>query len=126
PLFRSVPEARIRVTPSGIDPEEYRPVDRPDVLEKHGIDPSKPFVLFVGRITQQKGIIHLVNAIRFIEPGAQVVLCAGAPDTQEIAREMEAAVEAARRDGTHDIIWIAEMLPRDEIIALYRDRKSVV
>src|SRR5690606_9861166 len=114
-----VPEARIRVIPNGIDPEEYRPVDRPDVLEKHGIDPSKPFVLFVGRITRQKGIIHLVNAIRFIDPAAQVVLCAGAPDTQEIAREMEAAVEAARRDGTHDIIWIAEMLPRDEIIALY-------
>ena len=116
-----VEERRIEVIPNGIDPDEYKPVQRPDVLEKHGIDPSRPFVLFVGRITRQKGIIHLVNAIRHFKEGSQVVLCAGAPDTEEIGREMEDAVDDARRAGNHDIIWIAEMLPREEVIVLYSE-----
>ena len=114
-----VPEQKIRVIPNGIDPDEYRPVDRPDILEKNGIDTSRPYVLFVGRITRQKGIIHLVNAIPHMEEGAQVVLCAGAPDTEEIAGEMEEAVAEARRAGGHEIVWIAEMLPREEVIAVY-------
>ena len=114
-----VEERRIEVIPNGIDPDEYKPVQRPDVLEKHGIDPSRPFVLFVGRITRQKGIIHLVNATRHFKEGSQVVLCAGAPDTEEIGREMADAVDEAQRAGIHDIIWIAEMLPRAEVIALY-------
>lgn len=114
-----VPEHKIRVIPNGIDPEEYRPFDRPDVLRENGIDPSKPYVLFVGRITRQKGIIHLVNAIPYLDEGTQVVLCAGAPDTDEIAREMEEAVAAAKEAGGHDVIWIAEMLPREEVIAIY-------
>jgi starch synthase len=78
-----------------------------------------PFVLFVGRITRQKGIIHLVNAIRHFHQGVQVVLCAGAPDTPEIAREMAAAVERARADSPHHIVWIQEMLPKDQVISLY-------
>ena len=114
-----VPENKVRVIPNGIDPDEYRPVERPDILQKHGVDPSRPFVLFVGRITRQKGIVHLVNAIEHLREGTQVVLCAGAPDTEDIAREMEAAVAAARSVGRHDIIWIADMLPREETIALY-------
>lgn len=114
-----VPESKVRVIPNGIDPDEYRPVERPDILQKHGVDPSRPFVLFVGRITRQKGIVHLVNAIEHLREGTQVVLCAGAPDTEDIAREMEAAVAAARSVGRHDIIWIADMLPREETIALY-------
>jgi glycogen synthase len=116
-----VEERRIAVIPNGIDPEEYRPVDRPEVLRKYGIDSSIPYVLFVGRITRQKGIIHLVNAIRHLDEGVQVVLCAGAPDTPEIGGEMEQAVEEARRWGTHPIIWMAEMLARDEVISLYSD-----
>ena len=116
-LYGVDPE-RIAVIPNGIDPSEYRPVDRPDILKKHGVDPNKPYVLFVGRITRQKGIIHLVNAIRYLQEGMQVVLCAGAPDTAEIAREMESAVEAARHTG-HSIRWIAEMLPREEVIPIY-------
>lgn len=114
-----VDEARVEVIPNGIDPEEYKPVEKRDVLRKHGVDPDKPFVLFVGRITRQKGIIHLVNAIRHFDEGTQVVLCAGAPDTDEIAREMQEAVEEARRAGDHEVIWIAEMLPRSDVIALY-------
>ena len=114
-----VPENKVRVIPNGIDPDEYRPVERPEILQKHGVDPSRPFVLFVGRITRQKGIVHLVNAIEHLREGTQVVLCAGAPDTEDIAREMEAAVAVARSAGRHDIIWIADMLPREETIALY-------
>jgi glycosyltransferase involved in cell wall biosynthesis len=76
-------------------------------------------VLFVGRITRQKGIIHLVNAIRHIHAGVQIVLCAGAPDTPEIGREMTEAVERARAHSPHRIIWIQEMLPKDKVIALY-------
>ena len=114
-----VPEDKVRVIPNGIDPDEYRPVERPEILQKHGVDPSKPFVLFVGRITRQKGIVHLVNAIEHLHEGTQVVLCAGAPDTEDIASEMEAAVAAARSAGQHDILWLADMLPREETIALY-------
>jgi glycogen synthase len=114
-----VPEELIAVIPNGIDPDEYRPIEEPDVLRLHGIDPERPYVLFVGRITRQKGIIHLVNAIPFLDGGMQVVLCAGAPDTAEIGKEMENAVEEARRKGNHDIIWISEMLPREQVIALY-------
>jgi glycosyltransferase involved in cell wall biosynthesis len=78
-------------------------------------------VLFVGRITRQKGIIHLVNAIRHMHTAAQVVLCAGAPDTPEIAREMTAAVDRARAQSTHKVVWIQEMLPKEKVIALYTD-----
>ncbi len=114
-----VPESKVRVIPNGIDPDEYRPVDRPEILQKHGVDPARPFVLFVGRITRQKGIVHLVNALERLREGTQVVLCAGAPDTEHIALEMEEAVAAARSAGQCDILWLADMLPRDEIIALY-------
>jgi alpha-maltose-1-phosphate synthase len=86
------------------------------VLRRFGIE--EPYVLFVGRITRQKGIIHLVRAIEFMDKNFQVVLCAGAPDTPEIAREMKTAVERARRarDG---IIWIDEMLDKPSVIQLY-------
>ena len=76
-------------------------------------------MLFVGRITRQKGIIHLVNAIRHFHTGVQVVLCAGAPDTPEIAAEMTEAVERARAESPHTIVWIREMLPKEKVIALY-------
>ena len=114
-----VPHEKIRVIHNGIDLQHYRPTPNPAVLREYGIDPDVPYVLFVGRITRQKGIIHLVNAIRFMHPGAQVVLCAGAPDTPEIGREMTAAVESARAVSPHAIVWIAEMLPKEKVIALY-------
>ena len=114
-----VPDDRIRVIHNGIDLQQYRPTPNPDVLRAHGIDPDVPYVLFVGRITRQKGIIHLVNAIKYVHQGAQIVLCAGAPDTPDIGREMTAAVERARADSPHRIIWIREMLPKEKVIALY-------
>lgn len=114
-----VPDERIRVIHNGIDLDQYRPTPNPAVLARYGIQPNQPFVLFVGRITRQKGIIHLVNAVKSIRPGAQVVLCAGAPDTKEIGEEMAACVERARRETDNPIHWIQQILPRDDVITLY-------
>jgi glycogen synthase len=113
-----VQPARVHVIHNGIDPGEYRPTGATDALLRYDVDPAKPYVLFVGRITRQKGIIHLVDAIPQIDPDLQIVLAAGAPDTPEIGREMEARVAAvqAKRPG---VIWIREMLPRAEVIQLY-------
>jgi starch synthase len=114
-----VPLDRIRVIHNGIDLEQYRPSPNPATLAEYDISADVPYVLFVGRITRQKGIIHLVNAIRFLRPGAQVVLCAGAPDTPEIAKEMADAVERARAESPHKIVWIREMLSKEKVITLY-------
>jgi glycogen synthase len=114
-----VPGEKIRVIYNGIDVQQYKPTPDPSLLRSYHIDPNRPFVLFVGRITRQKGIMHLINALKDIRPGVQVVLCAGAPDTPEIGREMAARVEQARRDSRKEIIWVQQIVPRDELIRLY-------
>ncbi|MFZ0616805.1 MAG: glycogen synthase [Chthoniobacterales bacterium] len=113
-----VKEERISVIHNGIDLSEYRAVENPSALKALGVDPERPYVLFVGRITRQKGIIHLVRAIRHLNPGFQIVLCAGAPDTPEIATEMQQAVAAAREHHS-EIVWIEKMVTRPEAISLY-------
>ncbi|MEO1091234.1 MAG: glycogen synthase [Pseudomonadota bacterium] len=113
-----VQPSRVHVIHNGIDPAEYRPTGRTDALERKGIDPARPYLLFVGRITRQKGIIHLVDAIPEIDPELQIVLCAGAPDTPEIGREMEARV-AEVSEGRPGVTWISEMLPRADLIQFY-------
>ncbi len=114
----AVDPRRVRVIYNGIDMEEYRPVVAIEALHRFGIDPSLPYVLFVGRITRQKGIIHLINAIKYLHPDTQVVLCAGAPDTKEIAREMERGVRAIQE--THNrVLWIAEILDKPTLVELY-------
>ena len=114
-----VPLDRIRVIHNGIDLHEYRPTLNAATLREFDIDPDVPYVLFVGRITRQKGILHLVNAIRHLRVDAQVVLCAGAPDTPEIAAEMSDAVERARAESAHKIVWIREMLSKEKAVHLY-------
>ena len=116
-LFEVDPN-RVRVIHNGIDLEEYRKVDSTDALKRHGINPDRPYLLFVGRIARQKGIVYLVRAIQFMDPGFQIVLCAGAPDTPEIAIEMQKTIEQAKakRSG---IIWIEEMVDRSAVIELY-------
>ena len=113
-----VDPARVHVIHNGVDPEEYRKVSFTEALRRHGIDPKKPYLLFVGRITRQKGIVYLVRAIPYMDPGFQIVLCAGAPDTPEIAEEMKDAVESATRKRS-DVIWIDEMVDRNAVIELY-------
>ncbi len=114
----NVPEERVEVIYNGIDLAEYRKISTTAALEKYGVDPRTPFVLFVGRITRQKGIVHLVNAIKYLDPGFQVVLCAGAPDTPEIAAEMKAAVAHATA-GREGVIWIEEMVNKATVYELY-------
>ena len=116
-LFNVAPE-RLHVIYNGIDLDEYQKVETTEALVRYGIDPDKPFILFVGRITRQKGIVHLVRAIEHMDAGFQIVLCAGAPDTPEIAREMEEAVAmaSATRAG---VIWIREMVDKATVYELY-------
>ena len=110
---------KIRVIYNGIDTLQYQKTLQPKILTAYGIDPDKPYVLFVGRLTRQKGIIHLVHALPYIEEGIQIVLCAGAPDTEAIVHEMRVEVERARAGTPNDIIWISEMVPVEQIIVLY-------
>ena len=109
---------RVHVIGNGIDTEEYRPAPTRARLDRFGIDADRPTVLFVGRISRQKGILHLVNAIPRLDPAAQVVLCATSPDSPEIAAEVE---EAVRRAGATPgrVIWIREMVDRPTAIELY-------
>ncbi len=109
---------KLKIIYNGIDPDEYCKKDPTEALERFGIDKEKPYVLFVGRITRQKGIIHLVEAIKYMHPGFQIVLCAGAPDTPEIAAEMKSAVEAVQKERK-DIYWIDEMVDKPTVIKLY-------
>jgi glycogen synthase len=121
----SIDPKRLHVIHNGIDLEEFRPVESRAALKRFGINPVEPYVLFVGRITRQKGIIHLVNAIKSFHPGFQVVLCAGAPDTQEIAAEMKQAVAQAQR-AREGVIWIEEMVDTRTKIELYTHAAAFV
>ncbi|MBF0540623.1 MAG: glycogen synthase [Nitrospirae bacterium] len=109
---------RIKVIYNGIDTNEFKQTFNEEILINYGINPKIPYVLFVGRIARQKGIIHLVNAIKYINPDVQIVLCAGAPDTKEIKLEMEQCVNKAalKRQNIH---WIQKMIPRQDLIVLY-------
>ncbi len=114
-----VPADRIRVIYNGIDTDRFRKIEEPEVLRSYNIDPETPYVLFVGRITRQKGIIHLVDALADLDEGIQVVLCAGAPDTADIGEEMKQKVETARSRTRNRILWIPEMVPVPELVAIY-------
>lgn len=120
-ILRAYPEidaARIHVIYNGIDLDEYRKTSDTAALLEYGIDPSQPYVLFVGRITRQKGVTHLVDAIPHLPPNTQVVLCAGAPDTPEIAAEMREKIERVRTINPR-VLWIEKMLSKPEAIQLY-------
>jgi alpha-maltose-1-phosphate synthase len=114
-----VPFEKIHVIHNGIDVHQYKPTPNPAVLQSYHIDPTIPFVLFVGRITRQKGIMHLINAIKDLRLGVQVVLCAGAPDTPALGEEMATRVEQAGRESPNRIIWVPQMVPREDVIVLY-------
>src|SRR5581483_604191 len=113
-----LPPERVHVIYNGIDLNEYRKTGNTIALETYGVDPAVPYVLFVGRITRQKGVTHLVDAIDYLPPNTQVVLCAGAPDTPEIAAEMREKVERAKAKNPR-VIWIEKMMPKPEIIQFY-------
>jgi starch synthase len=113
--YPEVDPERVTVLHNGIDTAQYAPDHGTDVLTRLGIDPDRPSVVFVGRITRQKGLPYLLRAARSFDPSAQLVLCAGAPDTPEIAAEVETLVDGLRRERD-GVIWIAEMLPKHEVV----------
>ena len=116
-VYPAIDPDRVHVIYNGIDTDEYRPDPGTDVLARFGVDPERPSVVFVGRITRQKGVPLLLRAAAAFRPDAQLVLCAGAPDTPEIGAEVAAGVERlqAERDG---VIWIDQMLPKTDVIQL--------
>src|SRR6185312_9203278 len=116
-VYPVVPE-RIHVIYNGIDLDEYRRTSDASALKTYGVEPAIPYILFVGRITRQKGVTHLVDALRYLPSGVQVVLCAGAPDTPEIASEMRQKVDEVRKTHPH-VIWIEKMISKPEVIQLY-------
>src|ERR1700677_2908615 len=116
--YPDVDPRRIHVIYNGIDLAEYQKTEQTQALTDYGVDPAVPYVLFVGRITRQKGVTHLVDAIHYLPPDTQVVLCAGAPDTPEIAAELRQKFEAARAHHPR-IVWIEKMVSRQEAIQLY-------
>jgi alpha-maltose-1-phosphate synthase len=120
-ILRAYPDVqanRVHVIYNGIDLAEYRKSSDTKALTDHGVDAAVPYVLFVGRVTRQKGVTHLVDAIRYLPRETQVVLCAGAPDTPEIATELRQKVEYARRERPR-VVWIEKMVTRQEAIQLY-------
>jgi alpha-maltose-1-phosphate synthase len=123
--YPDVPADRVTVIHNGIDTDEYQPDPATDALERLGIALDRPYVLFIGRITRQKGLTHLLAAAAEFEPDAQLVLCAGSPDTPQIRDQVEAQIAAlqARRSG---VVWVREMLPRSEIVQLLSHAKVFV
>jgi starch synthase len=115
--YPAIDPDRVSVIGNGIDTEEYRPDAGIDVLERHGIDPARPSVVFVGRITRQKGLTYLLDAALQIDPSAQLVLLAGAPDTPEIAGEIGAKMERVRATRGN-VVWVEKMLPKREVIQI--------
>ncbi|MCC5949346.1 MAG: glycogen synthase [Nitriliruptoraceae bacterium] len=115
--YPQVDPARVEVIYNGVDPDAWSPVTSTATLEEQGVDPTRPYAIFVGRITRQKGVVHLLDAAEHLPSGSQLVLCAGAPDTPEIAAEFQARI-AELRAGEVDLVWIEQMLPRPQVVEL--------
>lgn len=119
-ILRSYPAidpARVHVVHNGIDSKAFTPMRAPEVLSEHGIDPSRRSLIFVGRITRQKGLPYLLQAVQDLDEDVQVILCAGAPDTPEILSEVQAAVSALQQKRS-GVVWIEKHLPHDELVAV--------
>ena len=115
--YPSVDPDKVKVVHNGIDSQQWQRERDEDTVRRHGVDPDRPSIIFVGRITRQKGLPYLLRAAAQLPPEVQLVLLAGAPDTPEILAEVEALIETLRetRDG---VVWVPTMLPRSEVVAL--------
>jgi starch synthase len=114
-----VPGDKVRIIYNGIDLEQYKPTFRAEVLRGYGINPEKPYILFVGRITHQKGIMHLLRAAEYLQDGVQVVLCAADPDTEELGLEVDRRIEELKAKDGREIIHISSFVPLEDIVPLY-------
>ena len=127
-ILRSYPDLdpdKVRVIYNGIDVEAWRPVEDPELLSRFGIDPERPSVVFVGRITRQKGLPYFLRAAERLPADVQIVLCAGAPDTPEILAEVEALVRGLQR-SRDSVVWIDEFLQRDQLCAILSSATTFV
>ncbi|MBU4464787.1 MAG: glycogen synthase [Actinobacteria bacterium] len=127
-ILRSYPSLdpeKVRVIYNGIDVESWHPVTDDALLSELGIDPARPSVVFVGRITRQKGLPYLLRAAELLPPEVQLILCAGAPDTPQILAEVEALVRGLQ--GTRDgVVWIDRLLPRHDLCAILTSATTFV
>ncbi len=114
-----VPLNKIRVIYNGIDIDRYQPRADPAVLDDYQINPEIPYILFVGRITRQKGLSYLLDAVPYLLPPVQVVICAASPDTEEMAEEIEKKIKVIRPQKGKKVIWISQTVPRENLVALY-------
>ncbi|WP_369136886.1 glycogen synthase [Modestobacter versicolor] len=116
-VYPDLDPAKVHVVGNGVDAQAYRPIEAPDVVRGLGVDPDRPYALFVGRITRQKGLMHLLAAAEQLPPEAGLVLCAGAPDTPAERQQVADAVAElqTRRSG---VVWIEQMVPRDQLVPL--------
>ena len=118
--YPNVDPDRIHVIHNGIDTDVYRPDPSFAALDAYSIDPAKPYVLFVGRITRQKGLPHLLQAARKFEPGINLVVCASSPDTPELALEVDNLMNQLRIErGDSAVTWIQEQVPRSDLLQLF-------
>ena len=115
--YPEIEPGRVHVIHNGIDPIEYRPTWSEPTLRRHGVDPDRPYAMFIGRVTRQKGLSHLLAAALLLDPRYQVVVGAGTPDTPEIAAEVGALAERVRAERG-GLVWIEGILPREEVRAL--------
>jgi alpha-maltose-1-phosphate synthase len=115
--YPQVSPDKVAVIYNGIDTDEYVPTDGREAISRHGLDPSRPIAIFVGRITRQKGVVHLLEAAEHFAPEIQLLLCAGAPDTPEIEAEVAGLVEQLQRKRS-GVVWVRQMLDRPEMVRL--------
>src|SRR5690349_20888649 len=123
--YPSVDPARVHIIYNGIDLDEYQRDTRTDVVEKLGINPAEPYVVFVGRVTRQKGIVHLLEAARHTDKRVRIVLCAGEPDTADLKTEVEALVQSIERERG-GLSWIQKMMPRPQLIQVLSHARAFV
>jgi len=123
--YPSIAPEKVKVVHNGIDLQRWNRIDEPDVVRALGVDPDRPSVVFVGRITRQKGLPYLLAAAQKLPPEVQLVLCAGAPDTPEILAEVKAGVAALQAERT-GVVWIDRMLAQEELAALLSSATTFV
>lgn len=115
--YPSIDPSRIHVIHNGIDPSAYRPDPSRETLRRYGVDMSRPYAIFVGRVTRQKGLYHLLKAALLMAPRYQLVVCAGSPDTPEIAAEVTALAQRVSNERG-GMVWIEGIIPRPDLVHL--------
>ncbi len=121
-----IPNNKIRTIPNGIDTNQYKPTFNKDLLRSYNIDPDQPYILFVGRITRQKGIFHFLNSIKYILRDVQIVLVAADPDTIDVRNDLKKQIQKTESEKKYKIFWIDKFIPEEHLIVLYSHAKVFI